>query len=68
MNPDEWVPSASRRSFTIQYSYVLTDFPQPGPKLLVLVEHPCELVTVVEHAHQPQEVFWRNRAVYFIVP
>jgi hypothetical protein len=47
--------------------WILTDFPQAGPEFLILVEHPCELIAVVQHAHQPQEVLWGNRSIHFVV-
>lgn len=29
----------------------LTDFPQPGAKLLVVVEHACELIAMIQYTH-----------------
>lgn len=46
---------------------VLTNFPEPSTKFLVVVEHSCELVAVVQNAHQAEQVLGRDGVVNFIV-
>ena len=49
MNPDEQPVSHESRASLIHVGTLmkLTDFPQPSSEFFILVEHPCELVTVV---------------------
>lgn len=46
---------------------VLTNFPEPSAKFLVVVEHSRELVAVVQNAHQAEQVLGRDGVVDLIV-
>ena len=39
---------------TCQIQSKLTNFPQPGTKLLVVVEHACELIAMIQYTHQSE--------------
>ena len=46
---------------------ILTNFPQPCSQVFVLVKHSGELIAMVQHAHQAQQVLRRYCLIHVII-
>lgn len=55
-----------RKCTSLQFAQ-LTNFPKCHPQVLVSVEFSSEFVAVIEHRHESQEMFGRNRVVDIVI-
>lgn len=53
---------------SIKGRMILTNFPKPGAEILVFIERPRKLITLIKDTHHAQELRRRDRVVDIVIP